>query len=151
VRTLKDVSHLIRAAALLLGGLGVFLLLRGILVPPGFGTYGHFRPGALADNQGRPLHFAGRAACEECHTDVVAARQGSKHQRIGCEACHGPLAAHAADPAVDKPVLPDTTRICLVCHLAKVAVPSSFPQIDPKAHGEGAACTSCHKPHHPDV
>ena len=147
----KDASHLIRAATLLLAGVALFVVLRGLMVPKGFGERGHYRVGALADVAGRPLHYAGRRACEECHTDVAALRHGSKHERIGCEACHGPLAEHAADPGSVKPERPDGKHICLVCHLANASAPAGFPKIDPQDHGDGAACNSCHKPHHPEI
>jgi len=65
------------------------------MMPKDFGQYGHYRPGALADNAAMPISFAGRAACEECHADVVEGRAGHKHEHVGCEACHGALAAHA--------------------------------------------------------
>ena len=148
---IADLEHFIRAAVLLLCLLAVFLVVRGFLVPKGFGLYGHYRAGALADIAARPLAFAGRAACADCHSDVVDARKGSKHERIGCEACHGALAAHAADPSSAQPVLPDTTKICLVCHAHSVTRPVSFPQVDPQEHSQGQPCTSCHRPHHPEI
>lgn len=148
-RNFKDVQHLLHMAGLFVLGLAGFVVLRAILVPAGFGELGHFRSGALADNRQRPLAFAGRDACAECHDDVVRARQGGKHAGIGCEACHGALAAHAADAEHVRPTRPDARTICLVCHLANVAKPASFPQIVPAEHGEGEACTSCHRPHHP--
>ena len=147
----KDKEHLIRMAGLFLGALCLFLLMRALLVPKDFGTYGHYREGALGDNAGRPLAFAGRKACEECHSDIAAARKGSKHEKVSCEACHGPLATHAADPSALKPQKPDAKTICLVCHSENVAKPKGFPQVDPKDHGNGGACTECHKPHHPEV
>ena len=150
-RYLADSQHLLRAALLLVAGALLFVVMRAALVPEGFGEHGHYRSGALLDNQNPPLQFAGRAACEECHTDVVAARQGSKHERIGCEACHGPLAAHAADPGAAAPQRPDPQHLCLVCHMRKVTAPASFPQVNPAEHGAGQACASCHLPHHPDV
>ena len=147
----REVQHLVRAALLFLAGVAAFLLLRQSLVPKGFGEYGHFRSGALEDNRGRPLQFAGMAACEECHSDVVEARKGSKHAAVRCEACHGPLAAHASDPTTGKPVRPDPKTVCLVCHRDNVAKPRGFPKVDPGEHGGGEACNTCHKPHHPEV
>jgi uncharacterized CHY-type Zn-finger protein len=144
-------QHLLRAAALLVGGALVFVALRGFLIPDGFGDLGHYRAGALEDNASRQVHFAGRQACAECHTDIVEARVGSKHERVGCEACHGALAAHAADPGSVTPELPDAHTLCLVCHRSKVTMPASFPQIDPAEHGEGSVCTECHSPHHPEI
>lgn len=147
----KDKEHLIRMAALFVVGIGVFVVARAVMVPDGFGDYGHFRAGALGDNRARPLGFAGRAACADCHDDVVEARKGSKHAGVGCEACHGALADHAADPEQVKPQRPDAKTICLVCHLTNVAKPDAFPQVDPKEHGDGEPCGSCHQPHHPEV
>ena len=144
-------QHLLRAAALLVGGVLVFVVVRALLVPDGFGTYGHYRAGALEDNRNRELRFAGRQACFECHTDIVEARAGSHHERVGCESCHGALAARAADPGSVTPQLPDPKQVCLVCHRHKVSMPVTFPQIDPAEHGDGAACTECHRPHHPEV
>ncbi len=149
----RDSRHLLRAAMLFGAGIVVFLVARALLVPKDFGVLGHFRQGALADNRSRPIVFAGRAACEECHGDVVEARKGSKHARVGCEACHGALAAHAsaADPSANKPTKPNPKVICLVCHLENTARPKTFPQVDPKDHGDGASCGECHKPHHPEM
>ena len=148
---MKEGRHLFRAALLFVAGIAAFLVIRGFMVPKDFGVLGHYRLGALADAAARPVSFAGRAACEECHSDVVDARKGSKHAGVNCEACHGPLAAHAADPTTAKPALPDSKTICLVCHLTNVARPAKFPQVDPKDHGDGGACGSCHKPHHPEL
>ncbi len=147
----KDSRHLIRAAGLFCAAILALLVARTVLVPRDFGTLGHFRAGALTDNRSRALAFAGRAACEECHSEVVDARKGSKHGKVNCEACHGALAAHAADPAGTRPGRPDKKRICLVCHLPNTAKPAGFPQVDPKDHGDGGACADCHKPHHPEL
>ena len=147
----RDKEHLVRMAGLFVVGITAFVVARAVLVPKGFGEYGHYRAGALDDNRGRPLRFAGRDACVDCHDDVVKARTGSKHANVGCEAYHGALAEHAADPEQVKPQRPDAKTICLVCHLANVARPQAFPQVDPKEHGEGEACNSCHQPHHPEV
>lgn len=147
----KDREHYLRAGILLAVGMVAFLAFRAFMVPKGFGTYGHYREGALADNRARPLTFAGHAACEECHVDVVELRVGSRHQRVNCEACHGALAAHAADPAAVTPKLPDAATLCLTCHAQNVARPAKFPQIDPKDHAGDEPCTTCHRPHHPET
>ena len=149
----KDREHLVRMAVLFLAALGVFFVVRAFMVPKGFGVYGHFRSGALQDNASRPLAYAGRQACADCHDDVIQKRKGSKHEQIGCEACHGALRAHATadDPSAHKPALPDGKTICLTCHLENVAKPKTFPQVNPKEHGDGGPCISCHKPHHPEI
>lgn len=144
----KDEEHLLRVVGVFVAGLLAFILLQAVLVPKGFGVYGHFRAGALDDNGARPMSFAGRAACEDCHTDVVDARKGGKHAAIGCEACHGPLAKHAQDQEALKPQRPDG-RVCLVCHTANVGKPRGFPQVDPREHAGQASCLSCHTAHNP--
>lgn len=79
--------------------------------------YGFYRAGALTDVKARHISYAGHAACEECHagtydapdpppgTQAVVAKVAeasaatdNKHLILRCEACHGPLAAHADDP-----------------------------------------------------
>ena len=146
----KDREHLFRLGGLSIAGVLVFLVVQALLVPKGFGVYGHFRAGALDDNRARKASFAGRTTCETCHSDVVDARKGGKHAGIGCGACHGPLASHAEadDPAAKKPARPDAT-LCPICHTANVAKPESFPQVDPKSHGEGGSCLTCHQAHQP--
>jgi hypothetical protein len=146
-----DYEHLLRVVGLFAAGLVVFLLLKAVLVPASFGLYGHYRAAALEENRARPVAFAGHAACEECHADVVEARKGSKHARVSCEACHGALARHAAGDESDaKPARP-TAALCLTCHAPSVAKPAAFPQVSTKDHAEPGTCLECHKPHSPKV
>jgi len=150
----EDKGHLVRMASIFAAGIVVFLVLQAAFVPPGFGVYGHFRAGALDDNRDPALHpirFAGRAACEDCHADVVQARAGSRHARIGCEACHGPSAVHAADPAASKGVRPDPRAVCIRCHSASASKPKGFPQVAVAEHAADGPCTACHRPHAPKI
>ncbi len=142
-------GHLVRMAALFGVGVLAFLVLQALLVPKGFGVYGHYRAGALEENRARPVAFAGRAACVECHSDVPDAMKRGRHEGIRCEACHGPLAGHAADPTEKKAVRPDSRVLCARCHAGNVARPARFPQVDPVEHAGKEACTSCHKAHNP--
>jgi predicted CXXCH cytochrome family protein len=142
-------GHLVRVAVLFVAGFGAFLVLQALLVPKGFGEYGHYRAGALDDNRARPLAFAGRAACLDCHSDVGDVIGKGKHATVHCEACHGPHAAHAADPSTAKAVRPDSRVLCARCHQASVARPAAFPQVEIADHAGGEACTSCHTPHSP--
>ena len=144
-------EHLVRVAGLFLAGVVVFVVLQALLIPEGFGLYGHYRAGALADNRARPLAHAGRAACLECHEDAAAAAKGSGHERVHCEACHGPLAAHAGDPAAHKAVKPDPAVLCVRCHQSNVARPAGFPQKDRAEHAGDEVCTTCHVAHHPGM
>jgi len=142
-------GHLVRVAALFAGGVLVFAVLQAFLVPKGFGVYGHYRAGALEENRVRPVSFAGRAACVECHSDVPEAMKGGRHAAIHCEACHGPLAGHAGDPTEKKAVRPDSKVLCAGCHAANVARPAKFPQVEVAEHASGEACTTCHVAHNP--
>jgi hypothetical protein len=149
-------QHLVRVAGLLVLGLVIFIVLRAIFIPKGFGALGHYRVGALADNRGKPVKFAGKKACLECHTDVEEALKGSRHSTLSCEVCHGPQSAHAtaADPSAMKPKKPEAANIihlCLTCHEANIAKPKGFKQIDPKAHMGGGRCTECHTHHSPQT
>jgi hypothetical protein len=69
MRFLRDASHLVRPAVVLLAGLGIFLVVRGAVIPKNFGEYGHYRPGALDEIRQHPLAFAGQAQCLECHDE----------------------------------------------------------------------------------
>src|SRR5215471_4240786 len=110
---LRNAEHLIRVALLLALGLVAFLAVRRFVVPSDFGKYGHFRPGSMDDVRARPIKFAGRAACEACHSDQVEEKSKGKHVNLGCEACHGPLARHVEDPTTVVPQLPDTAVLCV--------------------------------------
>ena len=141
-------EHLVRVLLLFVAGLLAFLGLKSVLVPKGFGVYGHYRAGALDDNRAREVSFAGRAACADCHEAEPAALAKGKHARVGCEACHGAQAAHAREPE-RKPGLPRLPALCLRCHDRNSGRPAAFPQIDVADHAGEARCTECHSPHDP--
>ena len=147
----RDYEHVLRVLVLFLLGVAAFVALRWWLVPSDFGVYGHYRAGALEENRSRPIAFAGRAACAECHDDVVVSRKGSRHERIACESCHGALAAHASGNDETKPVRPDPRLSCIRCHDARAGKPAAFPQVDVRDHAPEGPCTECHQPHHPAI
>jgi predicted CXXCH cytochrome family protein len=142
-------GHLVRVAALFAAGVAIFFVLQALMVPKGFGAYGFFRAGALDLNRERPLAFAGRAACLDCHSDVGDTLAKGHHAGVHCEACHGSHAAHAADPSTVKAVRPDSRVLCARCHQALVGRPAAFPQVDVADHAAEEACTTCHAPHSP--
>lgn len=146
---IKDREHLVRFAGLFVVGVVGFLIVRAVLVPEGFGEYGHFRPGAIDDNMHHAMHFGGQKACLDCHEDVGTVKASGKHAGVHCEACHWALAAHAADPASVVPERPDPKALCATCHAAKVGRPVAFPQVDIEEHSGGASCGDCHQPHSP--
>jgi hypothetical protein len=135
-------------AAVFLGGVAAFLILRAAVVPESFGELGHYRADALEENRMRPIRFSGQQACADCHPDVVEQRSKGRHSIVSCETCHGPLAAHAQDPAAVRPAaLP--ARLCAGCHETDSAKPPKFPQVAAVEHAAGAECGSCHPPHQP--
>jgi len=145
----RDTEHLVRLALLFAAGTLVFVVARALLVPEGFGEYGHFRSGAMVDNQLREPVHAGREACRECHGDAAAALAAGGHAGVGCESCHGALGAHARSEGEVKPAELDAAALCSLCHARNVARPARQPQVDVAEHAEGAACTDCHEAHAP--
>lgn len=148
---LRNTQHLLRMAGIFAIGVVIFLVARALLVPEGFGKYGHYRAPAIAENMTKPVSFAGRAACTNCHADVVEARAASRHARIGCEACHGALSRHASDPDKFKAVKPVAKSLCPVCHELNVARPKTIKQVNGAEHSGGEACDSCHAAHAPEL
>ena len=149
MKFLKDAGHLFRFAGLFVLAFLIFLVVRGFVVPKSFGEYGHYRGAAITEIAALPIKFAGHQACENCHTDIAATKNLGKHVHVNCEACHGPLANHANDPASVTPTPPDTAVLCARCHTASAAKPKDFPQVDPADHSGGAPCKTCHNPHNP--
>jgi hypothetical protein len=145
---LKDFEHLIRLAALFATGLLLFVVVRAEFVPADFGKYGHYRAGAVTQAAAKPIVYAGRARCTECHEDTVNEAAPAKHKVISCETCHGALLKHADDPAVDVPKA-DGQTLCLRCHGANTGKPSHQPTVVAKEHSDEDSCVACHKPHDP--
>lgn len=148
-RILEGSEHLIRLALVAIVLVLAFLAIRHALVPSEFGKYGHFRPGSIGEIAARTPVFAGREACASCHADIVTAKSKGPHANIGCEACHGPLGRHAQDFTTQKPVLPDTAKLCVTCHEANPAKPTTFPQVVSREHAADTTCGVCHNPHQP--
>lgn len=149
--SLHDSAHLFRLAAVFVVGFLLFLGIRGFLVPRSFGQYGHYRGNAIGEIASRPIRFAGSATCETCHADVREKKKDGRHARVGCEACHGPLASHADDPTSVEPPRLDTAVVCVRCHEANGAKPKTFPQVASADHAAGLPCDTCHKPHSPAI
>jgi hypothetical protein len=167
----QHAGHVLRVAAVLAAGLVVFLVARWFLMPSDFGVYGFYRAGALNDVKARPVSYAGAAACEECHAgtydppdDAKKKTDGelkttasswpvdkdvdNKHVILRCEACHGPLKAHAEDPEKSVPKV-GKDQLCLTCHREVAGRPPAQPQVIAGDHGDNDPCVSCHKPHRP--
>jgi len=146
---LKDISHLLRMAAVFAVGMILFLFLRSAFIPRSFGRYGHYRGDAIAEITAHPLAYAGHQTCEGCHPEEGDTKSKGVHAHVNCESCHGPLAKHADDPASVTPKLPDVATLCVRCHSENVAKPQGFPQVNAKEHSGGQLCDTCHQPHSP--
>jgi hypothetical protein len=151
MNTFRDAGHLFRLAGVFLAGILLFLILRSFMVPKSFGQYGHYRGNALSEIAARPINFAGHETCETCHVDVLDKKKDGKHAHVNCEACHGPLAKHADDPASVTPAKLDTAILCVRCHEANAAKPKAFPQVVSADHSNGLPCDTCHQPHSPAI
>jgi hypothetical protein len=124
-----------------------YLTARYLLTPPSFRQYGWYRGEALVELQERDPVFAGRKACEECHSDHCQKLAKGAHQGLSCEACHGPGLLHADNPDVKFDKVPFSS--CLRCHEANPSRPKWHKQIVSKSHYTGSKCTECHVPHSP--
>jgi len=82
--------------------------------------------------------------------EVVEARRGSRHEMIGCEACHGPLARHASAEDDTKPVRPDT-RVTASSVTRPRRQAAGYPQVSAAEHAPDGPCTACHQAHRPKI
>ena len=147
----SEASHLVRLALVIVVGFLLFMGIRAAIVPKSFGQYGHFRGAVLEEMRTKPISFAGHQTCEVCHDEVAKTKNEGKHAGIGCEACHGPAAAHTEDPTGKAVMKPDPATLCVRCHEADPARPRTFPQVVSKDHANGMSCGDCHKPHSPKI
>ena len=58
----------------------------------------------------------GRAKCYECHEEVKALKEGSKHAALSCKTCHDKMDEHMKDPEANKPVTHIDQAVCGKCH-----------------------------------
>ena len=90
-----------------------------------FGRYGFFRAGALDDLRARPLHYAGHAACEDCHS--TSSPRCGKH---GAHRVRGvPRPAHDARAArrPASPAKPDAPTLCIALPLREPVEAQELP------------------------
>lgn len=132
-------------------GIAALIAVRQKVVPATFGQTGHYRAAALQEIAARPIKYAGRDACAECHSDEFETHSRARHQTVSCETCHGPAAAHVADPGVAAPLMPRERNFCPRCHGYDSSRPTGFPQIDQVTHNPPEACVNCHLPHAPET
>jgi hypothetical protein len=146
MRRLRMPPQIFRLVLLTLGIVGSYLVARAFLTPPSFGQYGWYRGAALEELAARPPVYAGKQACDECHSDILRKLAGDAHKTLSCEACHGVSRAHAENPDVLPVKL--TGSHCIRCHEANPSRPAWFKQIVVKDH-YGSKCAECHIPHQP--
>jgi uncharacterized CHY-type Zn-finger protein len=149
-RQFKDYEHLVRLGAIAVFGLLMFAVARAALVPDSFGRYGHYRAAAVDEIRSKPIVYAPRDSCADCHTDIVELRKASLHNPISCQTCHGPLAKHA-ESGENAPQKPDPKMLCARCHAANTGKPKWYPTVDVKDHAGDESCVTCHQPHNPKI
>ena len=147
----RHYGHVIRVLGLFGTGFIVFLFVRWVLVPADFGVYGFYRAGALDAARAHAPAYAGEATCLDCHSDVGELRAQARHKGVRCEACHGPLPAHATGDTSVKPRALNPRTLCLTCHTARTGAPAAHPQIVAVDHSGDGPCTECHRAHKPKV
>ena len=145
---MKMPPQILRLVLLTLGIVGSYLVARYFLTPPSFGHYGWFRAAALEEIASRTPVYAGKKACDECHSDVLEKLAKAEHKTLSCEGCHGVSQEHAANPDITPIKL--TGNHCIRCHEANPSRPAWFKQITVKNHYTGQKCTECHVPHQPN-
>ena len=143
----KVPPQILRLILLTIGIVGSYFVARAFLTPSSFGDYGWYRGEALGELASRPTTYAGKKACEECHSDIVQKLARHEHKTLSCEGCHGPGQAHADNPDIKLEIL--NFSHCARCHEANPSRPQWHKQIVINKHYPGK-CTECHVPHSPN-
>jgi hypothetical protein len=123
-----------------------YAVARVFLTPQSFGEFGWYRGNALGEIAARTPVYAGKQACDECHSEILQKLAKDSHKTLSCEACHGVSKEHAENPDVLPVKL--TGSHCIRCHEANPSRPAWFKQIVVKEHYNGK-CSECHIPHQP--
>lgn len=147
-RSFKIPPQVIRLLLLAVAIVGSYAVARYFLTPRSFNQYGFYRGEALGELAAREPLFAGKKACEECHSDEYQKLLKHEHKTLSCEGCHGPGSAHAANPDIKIEVLRYSQ--CVRCHEANPTRPKWHKQIVSKQHYTGSKCSECHVPHSPN-
>ena len=148
MRLFQMPPQIVRLVLLTIAIVGSYLVARYFLTPSSFGQRGWYRADALGELASRERVFAGKKACEECHSDVCQKLAKAEHQTLSCESCHGAGQAHADNPDVKMTIL--TYSHCARCHEASPSRPAWLKQVQTKKHYTGQRCTECHVPHQPN-
>ena len=124
----------------------LFLAARSFLVPKSFGEQGHYRFNSIAENKEKAMIYAGKEACDDCHSDRIQEMETDLHKGISCETCHGPGSAHIANPDSIKPMIPKGRDFCGMCHSLNPSRSKLVHQVDLKEHNVTENCIECHNP-----
>ncbi len=143
--------HVKRAITLLVIAIIGFIFVRSLIVPATFGQYGWYRGDSVNDNRNFGVGYVGSISCgeENCHKPIYTIWVDSRHKTVNCETCHGPSQSHVSNIRIMPQPADDSREFCGKCHFNRISRPSTFPQIDPEAHGENLKCAYCHNPHKP--
>jgi len=130
---LNQISHILKAIALLLVAAAGFLVLRGFITPDSFGVqhsymYGYYRANSDAEQATLPMLYQGSSACVDCHARAAAFWADGKHAGVPCESCHG-ICRAGKNEAGEKPVIDSSIEACKKCHAALLGRPAKFPQV----------------------
>ena len=147
MRRFRLPPQIVRLVLLTLGIVASYLVARYCLTPASFHQYGWYRGAALAEIGAREPVFAGKKACDECHSEVIQKLDKAPHKTLSCETCHGVSKDHAGNPDITPAKL--TGSHCIRCHEANPSRPAWLKQIAVKQHYTGK-CTECHLPHQPN-
>ena len=82
-----------------------------------------FVPAVIIAAKAKPAAKAAgdvRAKCYECHDEIKAMKEGSKHAKLACTTCHDKFDAHMDDPEKHKPVTTIDQGLCGKCHKNQV-------------------------------
>jgi hypothetical protein len=138
--------------ALVLG----FAVVRSLLIPESFGTYGHYRGDNLAEQMTMPLVHLESGFCTDCHQDQHKSWQESNHRTVNCEVCHGHWEIHNGN--LKTMTAAKSNEACLLCHQALTGRPASVSQVKSFAlhlaekeetGTDVKTCVECHDPHAP--
>lgn len=147
---MKMPPQIVRLVLITIAIVASYLIARELLTPASFGQYGWYRVNALEELRAYQAAFAGKKACEECHSEEALKLSDKEHKGLSCESCHGPCQAHVDKPDADEYKPPKLGySICVRCHAANPSRPKWHKQIISKTHYTGQKCTECHVPHQP--
>jgi hypothetical protein len=147
-RPFKIPPQIFRLMLLAIGIVVVYFIAQYFLTPTSFRQYGWYRGEALPEVAAREPVFAGKKACDECHSDEYQKVAKFEHKTVSCEACHGVGRAHTDNP--DTPIAKLAFSRCVRCHEADPSRPKWLKQINSRNHYSGQKCTECHVPHQPN-